>query len=144
MPLWKVYHPVDAFSDADKQVLAEQITDLYTRLPRFYVGVLFFEVPKQSFFMGGKATDKFVRINIDHIAINNIPAERKAWWIENINRVLGPFVNDRGYSWEFHIDETLRDLWSIQGFVPPPANSEAENRWKAENKPTAYELLQST
>jgi phenylpyruvate tautomerase PptA (4-oxalocrotonate tautomerase family) len=144
MPLWKVYHPADAFSDADKRALAEGITDLYVRLPRFYVGIVFEEVPKESFFIGGKPTNKFVRISVDHIARSNLPAEIKDWWIENINNVLAPFVKDRGYDWEFHIDETPFDMWSIQGLRPPPANSEPEKKWKAENRPTPYEIIAAT
>lgn len=49
MPLWKIYHPVNAYTSADKQQLAERITNLYRSLPKFYVGVVFQEVPKDAF-----------------------------------------------------------------------------------------------
>ncbi len=43
MPLWKIYHPVNAFTPPDKQVLAERITKLYSFIPPFYVGIIFEE-----------------------------------------------------------------------------------------------------
>ncbi len=57
MPLWNIYHPQDAFSDADKQAIAERITALYTDLPKFSVGLVFHPVPKSSFFIGGERAD---------------------------------------------------------------------------------------
>jgi hypothetical protein len=36
------------------------------------------------------------------------------------NEAIAPFVKDRGFDWEFHIDETPFDLWSVQGYRPPP------------------------
>ena len=40
------------------------------------------------------------------------------------NETIAPFVKGRGFDWEFHIDETPFDLWSVQGYQPPPADSE--------------------
>src|SRR5215470_11285457 len=62
MPLWHIYCPENAYSVEDKCALATRITDLYAEfgLPRFYVGVVFHELPKNSFFVGGKATNDFV------------------------------------------------------------------------------------
>ena len=58
MPLWKIYHPVGAFSLEDKKGLSEAITALYARgLPKFYVGVVFQEVAADSFFIGGESVD---------------------------------------------------------------------------------------
>lgn len=140
MPLWKIYHPENAFSAQDKQALSQAITALYSRLPKFYVGVVFQEVAKDCFFVGGEPTDKFVRIWVDHIARTLPSPEAKAWWIKACDEALAPYIGDRGFDWEFHIDETPFDLWSIQGLRPPPANSQAEARWIAENKATPYEL----
>ena len=53
MPLWKIYHPENAFSDKDKQAIAQRITAVYGDLPRFYVGVVFEAVARTSFFIGG-------------------------------------------------------------------------------------------
>lgn len=55
MPLWKIYHPENAFSDDDKQAIAERVTALYTDLPKFYVGLVFQPVPKASFSSAGNA-----------------------------------------------------------------------------------------
>lgn len=139
MPLWKIYHPTSAFSAADKQALAERITALYSRLPKFYVGVIFQEVQADCFYVGGEPADKFVRIWVDHIARTLPTPELKAWWIGACDEALAPYIRDRGLDWEFHIDETPFDLWSIQGLRPPPPNSEAEKRWIAENKASPYE-----
>lgn len=54
-------------------------------------------------------------------------------------QALKPFLQD--LEWELHIYETPRDLWLIQGMEPPPSGSEAENSWKATNKPHPYEKL---
>lgn len=140
MPLWKIYHPEDAFSVEDKHALSQVITALYSRLPKFYVGVVFQAVPADSFFVGGEPADRFVRIWVDHIARTLPTPEVKAWWIKSCDEAMAPFIRDRGFDWEFHIDETPFDLWSIQGLRPPPANSQAEARWIAENKATPYEL----
>src|SRR3990167_1827464 len=81
MPLWKIYHPVGAFTAAEKQQLSERITGLYSRLPKFYVGVVFQEVATDSFFIGGQPAAKFVRIWVDHIARTLPTPEARTWWI---------------------------------------------------------------
>lgn len=135
MPLWKIYHPVDAYTPQDKQALAERITNLYPFLPKFYVGIVFQDVPKDSFFIGAKPVDNFVRIWVDHIA-KKLDADSREGWVRMCDKALAPFVKDRGYDWEFHIDETPFSLWSIQGMSPPLEASEQYKRWMQENKPT--------
>ena len=95
------------------------------------------ELPKNSFFVGGKATNDFVRIWIDQIARTTAP-ERRAWWLERVNTTLNPFVRERGYRWEVHIDQTPIDFWTIQGMKPPDPDSEAEKHWIKEDRPSAY------
>ncbi len=136
MPLWKIYHPVGCFTAEDKHQLSLRITALYKRLPRFYVGVVFQEVPRESFYVGGEPRDNFVRIWVDHIARTLPSAEARKWWIGQCDAALAPLVRDRGLDWEFHIDETSFELWSIQGIRPPPADSPDEKRWIAENRPS--------
>jgi hypothetical protein len=118
--------------------LSERITALYRLLPRFYVGVVFQAVPKDSFYVGAEPADDFVRIWIDHIARQFPNAELKARWIAAADAALAPFVKERGLRWELHVDETPFDLWSIQGIRPPAPNSEHEQRWIAENEPSPY------
>jgi len=136
MPLWKIYHPADAFSAEDKQQLAERITALYRRLPKFYVGVVFQAVAPEDLYIGGQPTARFVRIWVDHIARTLPTAELRTWWIGQCDEALAPFIRDRGLDWEFHIDETPFELWSIQGIRPPAADSEDEKRWIRENRPS--------
>jgi phenylpyruvate tautomerase PptA (4-oxalocrotonate tautomerase family) len=145
MPLWNVYHPVGAYSAEDKQALAERITKLYTdcAVPKFYVGILFQELPKESFFIGARPVGNFVRIKVDQMARTLPTPKLREWWVRAVDEAIAPFVRDRGYDWEFHIDETPADLWSIQGELPPPFGSEAEKRWAEENKPSPYTLIET-
>ena len=137
MPLWKIYHPVGAFSAEQKKGLSEAITALYARgLPKFYVGVVFQEVAADSFFIGGESVDNFVRIWIDHIARTMPTTEIRAKFIEMVDAALAPYVRDRGLNWEYHIDETSYELWSIQGYRPPLPGTEDEIRWRSENRPS--------
>jgi len=137
MPLWKIYHPVGAFAADDKRAFAQRITELYAALPlpRFYVNIIFLEIPKDSFYIGGEPVGDFIRISIEHIA-RTTSDDRKAWWLERTNEAIAPWVKDRGFRWELHIDETPFDLWSVQGYRPPPADSEDEKRWAQENRPS--------
>lgn len=137
MPLWKIYHPPGAFSAADRQGLSERITALYSQLPKFYVGVVFQEVAADSFFVGGEPASNFVRIWVDHIARTLPTPEARTWWIGRCDEALAPYIRDRGLDWEFHIDETSFELWSIQGMRPPKPGTEDEKRWVAENRPSA-------
>jgi len=142
--MWVITCPPDAYSAEDKAAFASRITDLYQRfgLPRFYVTVFFQEVAKENFMIGGEATDDFVRIWIDHIA-RRTPPDRARRVMELVNETLQPFVADRGFRWEVHVDDTPFEMWSIQGFFPPPAGSDHEKRWAAENKASAYELTEA-
>lgn len=133
MPLWKVYHPKDAFTAEQKKALATAITDVYARgMPRFYVGVVFEEVAVGSMFVGGELHDNFVRIWVDHIARTLPNAEARSKFIQYITKVISPWLEGR--EWELHIDETPFELWTIQGYLPPRQGTEDEKRWIAENR----------
>lgn len=137
MPLWTIYHTENALSDTDKAELAEKLTDIYARvMPRFYVGIVYQEIKANNFFIGGEPARNFVRIAIEHIARSFPGVEASRGFIDRVNKVLAPYVADRGYDWEFHIDETPFDYWSINGHYPPRAGTEDEKRWKAENRPS--------
>jgi Uncharacterized protein, 4-oxalocrotonate tautomerase homolog len=140
MPLWKIYHPEGVFSPEDKQQIAERITGIYQNLPRFYVGVVFQAVPSHSFFIGGEPADDFVRIWVDHIARQFDSETMKARFLAAVGRQLAPYIDERGLRWEMHVDETPFSLWTIQGLRPPLPDTEAEQRWRAENRPSPYEL----
>ena len=136
MPLWNIYHPQDAFSDEDKQAIAERITALYTDLPKFYVGLVFHPVPSSSFFIGGERADDFVRISVDHIARQIHEDETRRRFLAAVGRLLAPYVADRGLRWEIHIDETPFGLWTIQDMRPPVPGTPQSEQWRADNRPT--------
>jgi phenylpyruvate tautomerase PptA (4-oxalocrotonate tautomerase family) len=142
MPLWKVYHPTNAFSTEDKQELAEKITNVYAGvpIPKFYAVVIFEEVEKGNCFVGGVQNDNFVRFKIDQIARTLPGPIIREWWMRTLDQVLAPFIKERGFDWEISIDETPFDLWSLQGEIPPPFESVGEKRWVAENKASPYTL----
>jgi phenylpyruvate tautomerase PptA (4-oxalocrotonate tautomerase family) len=139
MPLWHLCCPQNAYSADDKQAIAERITDIYVGvdLPRFYVSVIFHDVPNDSFFIGGKPTNDFVRVWIDQIARSTAP-EHRPFWLERVSSTLDPFVKARGYRWEIHIDQTPIDFWSVQGLKPLDAGSDAEKRWIEEDRVSPY------
>ncbi len=136
MPLWKIYHPENAFSDEDKQAIAQRITAVYGDLPRFYVGVVFEAVARTSFFIGGEPADDFVRISVDHIARQIRDEETKTRFLEGVQRQLSPFIADRGLRWEMHVDETPFSLWSIQGLRPPVPGTPEGEKWRLDNRPS--------
>ena len=137
MPLWKVYHPEGAFSSDEKKSMAGAITDVYGRvMPRFYVNVLFEAVPAGSLYIGGELHTNFVRITVEHIARAFTSDKAKAGFMKHMNKVLKPWIEDRGFDWEMHVDETPFELWTVQGHFPPREGTEDEKRWIAENRPS--------
>lgn len=137
MPLWKIYHPVNAYSPEDKDAFAEKVTEIYARfMPRFYVNIIFEAVAEDSFYVGGKRKNNFVRIAMEHIAREFPNEEASIRFINKISQVISPWVKDRSFDWEFHIDETPFSLWSVQGYFPPRQGTEDEKRWIAENRPS--------
>jgi phenylpyruvate tautomerase PptA (4-oxalocrotonate tautomerase family) len=144
MPLWKVYHPAGAFTATDKKDLSERIASVYAGvpIPKFYVVILFEEIAKDSYFVGGELHNKFIRFKIDQIA-RTIPGPIiREWWIRTLDQVIAPFVKDKGFDWEISIDETPFDLWSLQGELAPPFESIAEKRWVKENRASPYTLAE--
>jgi hypothetical protein len=140
MPLWNIYHPVGAYDADTKKAMSETIVKLYPMLPPFYVGVLFHAKPADTFFISGKPTDDFVRIAVDHIARQFPNQEVAQNWLNQMSKILTPFTEGRGFRWEVHIDETPFNLWRIQGFPAPLPDSEAENKWRVEDKASAYNV----
>lgn len=140
MPFWKIHHPADAYTSTDKKEFSAAVTQLYKGIPipEFYVVVVFEEVVADDFYVGGEPRDNFVRINIDQMA-RTLPGQIiREWWTHNVDAVIQPWVGARGYDWEFTIAEPPADLWSLQGEIPPPFESVAEQRWIAENAASPY------
>ena len=142
MPLWQIYTPVGAYSTEDKKALSAALMSVYVDyagLPNFYVNVLFHEVVEGNFFIGAEPRNNFVRLVAVHIARELPTAELRRAAMNRVEEKIAPFIKDRGYDWEIHIDETPIDFWTVQGLVPPPAESEAERLWARENRPIPYE-----
>lgn len=149
MPLWLIFHPPNTFTTpASRSALATSLTSVYTSagLPPFYVVINFIPVPGDTHqFIGGQAsttyTSKpFIRLVGEHIAIR-LPNEDAAYksTTDRIDRALKPHIEDMGYDWEYHVDETERRLWKINGLVPPPFKGEEERRWREANRALRYE-----
>jgi phenylpyruvate tautomerase PptA (4-oxalocrotonate tautomerase family) len=147
MPYWEIFTPENALTDSDKEQLSAAITSIYTdytvQLPRFYVVVRFQEVPANAMYVGGQRKDNFVRIVVDHIARQMDDPEMRALCMAVIEEKLAPFIKERGFDWEVHIDETAMDLWRVQGLMAPPAESDMERLWAKENRPIPYEVAAS-
>lgn len=140
MPLWTIHHPVDAYSAQDKREFATAITGMYTSigLPAFYAVTVFNPVHRESFLVGGEARDDSVRIAVEHIAVHTQDPSQQRRVSESISRLIAPFTIDRGLHSEFHVDETPRDLWMIDGVWPPPFGSAGERVWVEQNRPVPY------
>jgi hypothetical protein len=146
MPLWLIFHPDGTFEDdASKEALAVDITKIYTSagLPAFYVITNFIKMPGNTMLVGGKRLSKdkpFIRVAIEHIAVR-LPDEDEVYKsISNrVDEALKPHVADKGYDWEFHVDETERRLWKINGMFPPAFKSEEEKIWVKENRAVPLE-----
>jgi phenylpyruvate tautomerase PptA (4-oxalocrotonate tautomerase family) len=146
MPLWHIYTPVDAYSADDKKAFAVALTRRYIEhgeMPKFYVNVLFHEIAAENVLVGGEPRNNFVRLVGTHIARRLPTPESRRWWMQICEEAIAPFVKDRGYDWEMHIDETPLELWQVQGLVPPPEKSEAEKLWLTKNKPVPYEAVET-
>ncbi|RLO40487.1 tautomerase family protein, partial [Serratia marcescens] len=50
-----------------------------------------------------------------------------------------PYLAARGVRWELHVDETPFSLWTIDGLKPPAPGTAAGERWRKENRPSAWE-----
>ena len=140
MPLWNVYHPAGVYTEQEKREFADSVASLYgvRGLPRFYVVTLFHEVDRGSFYVGGEPVDDVVRVAIDHIARHYPDTAARESALQRINALIETFATGKGLRWEFHIDETPRDLWMINGLVPPPSGSDAEKLWVKENRAIPY------
>ncbi|KAK5991927.1 hypothetical protein PT974_05317 [Cladobotryum mycophilum] len=143
MPLWLVFYSPGTFADDEaKHAFAEDVCSFYTDigLPKFYVVIEFIKQSLSETWVGAEKKDKpFIRLVVDHVA-NPFPEddEIRHRGMEKIEKILKPHIADKGYDWEIHIDETDRKLWRVNGFVPPPYQSEGEALWVKENRPVPY------
>ena len=140
MPLWTVHHPTGTYTPAQKRDFATDITGIYTGigLPAFYVVVAFTEHEPSSLLIGGEPASQAVRIVIDHIAVHQDGVDGMRRTAHRIDTVIARHTRDRGLYSEFHVDETPRELWVVDGHEPPPFGSSAEAAWARQNRPSTY------
>jgi phenylpyruvate tautomerase PptA (4-oxalocrotonate tautomerase family) len=142
MPLLRFYFAPNLLSQAEKHELAKKITALYTSrspMPAFYVDVVYIEVPPDSIYVGGEEAGDFIRICIEHIYMDFPTEDRQVTYLDGLDKILTPMFQSKGLKWEYHINNTPRELWKIQGLAPPPFGSSAEQIWNKENRAIPYE-----
>jgi len=101
MPLHRFYVPPNLYSAEDKAAIAEAITEVYPRLPAFYVVVLFINIDKESYFVGGRRNESFVRIAVQHVARQFPEYVLSIYWIEmSVKlRIFVTVTRQNGISW---------------------------------------------
>ncbi|TVY73189.1 hypothetical protein LSUE1_G006630, partial [Lachnellula suecica] len=145
-PFLKFYTSPNQLTAAEKQDLATVLTARYAKaMPAFFVDIVFHEIPEDSFFTGGKKTDgKFVRLSMEHIAVNLAQEGEKGeqmtkTFLGFVGEVLRERFEHRGWRydlllWEFNIVDSDKKYWRLQGFEMPPLDSEAIEVWKREQR----------
>jgi len=63
---------------------------------------------------------------MDHIARQMTSEAQKTKFLARVETAIAPFIKDRGFDWELHIDETPLYLWTVQGIRPPRGNRRRE------------------
>ncbi|KAI1714653.1 putative oxalocrotonate tautomerase enzyme domain-containing protein [Ditylenchus destructor] len=141
MPFHRFYVPEGLYTEEDKTKLSQSITDFYTGigLAAFYVVVVFIPIKKDSYYVGGKASDKFVRVAIQHIARHFETYEVAKGFMDMYEGKLAPFIKDRGLDWEVAIEILDRNLTRLGGLPIPLSGSEGEKLWVRVNKAVPYE-----
>ncbi|UJR12911.1 hypothetical protein I4U23_017085 [Adineta vaga] len=113
--------------------LHQQIEQLYKqqfhKIIAFYVIVLFIPVESDLFFVGGKSTDKFIRIIVQHLAKQFPNDKRKKSFSAKYENAISSFIKDK---------EVSSDLWRENSLIPPIKYLEIENEWARINKPIPY------
>ncbi|KAJ7708211.1 putative oxalocrotonate tautomerase [Mycena rosella] len=147
MPLHRIFVPKGLYTPEDKEAISQAITAVYTNppasLPAFYVIVLFIDLDPANIFVGGKSTDRFVRIAVEHIARNFTDDALKRVFMDRYEQVLEPFTKGRGIDWEVQVADQDRLLWNMNGMAPPQENTEEEKIWKKENRAVPPEEIEA-
>lgn len=59
--------------------------------------------------------------------------------MDAVDKALKPFIADKGYDWEYSCEDVDRDLWKVNGMVPPMPGTEAEKEWAGKNLAVSFE-----
>ncbi|KAF8596003.1 hypothetical protein BDV93DRAFT_514506 [Ceratobasidium sp. AG-I] len=142
MPMHRIYTAQGLYTPAEKHALSKAITAVYqgsaVRLPDFYVVVLFIDLPKDSYFIGGEPNDAFVRFNIQHLA-RHFDKDQKLGFMKMYEEAIKPFTAHKGLDWEVNLDEADQLTWHENGMSPPAPKSEGEALWIKLNKAVPFE-----
>ncbi|KAJ7674042.1 putative oxalocrotonate tautomerase [Mycena polygramma] len=148
MPLHRFFTPKGLYSDEDKAAIAAAVTSVYVVILKFYVVVVFVELDAQSFFVGGKSTDRFRRIATETLCTTLLYAtltatnsEWKRGFMDRYEKALEPFTKGRGIDWEVQINDVDRTMWNENGMAPPLPDTEEEDIWKRENRAVSPEEM---
>ncbi|KAF7978617.1 hypothetical protein HWV62_45362 [Athelia sp. TMB] len=110
MPLHRLYTPTGLYSDQDRKDIAAAITEVYKSLPRFYVVVLFIDLPTTHYFVSGQNETKFLRIGVEHLARHFPDEVSKRKFMDRYEAAIEPWTKGRGIDWEIQIsDEDVSD-----------------------------------
>ncbi|KAJ5365477.1 Tautomerase [Penicillium concentricum] len=136
MPAWYIKHSPNTITAPEKEQLAKSITRLYVSygLPAFYVQVHFIEDIPGTAFVGGEPHPNFAAVTIYHVARAFQNDETKQRFLTDVDEILNPVFEPKGMEWEYWVTEVSRDLWKINGLVPPQPGSEGEKKWVELNK----------
>jgi hypothetical protein len=111
-----------------------------------YVVAQFISMTNENVFVGGRTRvhhsdsgKPFVRVVITHIVLH-VPETDDMYTraTSRLDRIVKPHLLDRGYDVEYHVEETERRLWMINGLVPPPYISAEKQVWIRENRAMPY------
>ncbi|ETS77180.1 hypothetical protein PFICI_11054 [Pestalotiopsis fici W106-1] len=143
MPKWVFHHTVGAFTNNDKKLIAHGMTKIYTSvgLPAFYCHAHFIELQPDSIYAGGETPQALTTLSIYHIARGFADKNAELGFMKALDDILRPILKTRSIEWESAIYEANRDLWRINGLVPPATGSELEKKWFEANKVTDEEEL---
>ncbi|KAI3534281.1 hypothetical protein CSPX01_12202 [Colletotrichum filicis] len=143
MPKWVFNCNTGVFTTAEKKQIAEGMTKLYTSvgLPGFYCHTHFIELNPENMYAGGETPKALTTISIYHIARGFDTPQVEAFFFKALDDILRPILKPKGIEWESGIYEARRELWRINGLVPPETGSEMERKWAKENRVTDEEDL---
>lgn len=143
MPLWVFNHTAGAFTAQEKLQIAGGMTQIYRSigLPAFYCHAQFFELQPDSIFAGGESPKGLTVITIYHIARRFENEEQREQFLKAFDSVVWPVLKPKGIEWESFITEAERDLWRINGLIPPETGSDMEKKWFEANAVTDEEEL---
>lgn len=142
MPKWVFHHTTGVFTAEEKQHVAREMTKTYTRvgLPAFYYRAHFVKLQPDSIYAGGE-TPALTTLSIFHIARSFDNQEIQGMFYKGLDDILRPILKPKGVEWEIGVYEARRELWRVNGLIPPPTGSEMEKKWFAENRVTDEEEL---